>query len=159
VEINKIIDLGVGKGGEGWKERMEEGIRTEITKIQKRIAVICEEWGREEVEELLEAKRRNWKKIWELNWQRTLLTYWRGEKWIRRIWKETQGMEKDLTIDDLKVKEGVIYIIFNTKTKKVYIGETKVTLYERINRHHNDAKNQTDRKCYNYMKKIGMKMC
>jgi len=76
------------------------------------------------------------------------------QKWIRRIWKKI-GKSPSQVEQELQLHpKGWVYILFNSVTKRLYIGETSRTLCDRLQEHIRATKGNEKRKCYNYMRRI-----
>ena len=115
-----------------------------------------EELGNRWCQGRLERERQDWGVYWSVILERVRLLAWRNERWVKRICRETMCNLNGLSLEHIKNKCGWVYILCNTRTKKVYVGETKESVYERFARHLRDARNQVGRQCYNYMKRVGL---
>lgn len=100
----------------------------------------------------LDKKRSNWKDslsmiyLIRLNFSRC-----RGEKWIQLLWSKTECSTKDM--ENMHKEKFWCYALFNTKTKKFYIGETAQTLTKRLAHHVYDVKNEVDRNIFRYIRR------
>jgi len=82
-----------------------------MSKTLKTIEELCSQATQYEYQQ----SRITWNNVMDLNTMRYNYTKWRGEKWIKRIWKETT-----ITTEWKYEEEGnYVYIIFNTRTKKM----------------------------------------
>jgi len=81
-----------------------------------------------------------------------ILSCFRGEKWIRRIWRYNKMIRSIVEGDSAKE---VIYILTQFYSKKVYVGET-IDLRNRIGKHLYEGRVQKTRKIYNIMRGIGL---
>jgi hypothetical protein len=76
-------------------------------------------------------------------------------KWIRRIWRLVNKKPNEIE-DEVKTHpKGWVYALFNSVTKRIYIGETSRTPLDRLQEHIRAAKGKDEkRKSYNYMRRI-----
>jgi hypothetical protein len=76
------------------------------------------------------------------------------QKWIRKIWKLI-GMDNYQLEDEMKSQpQGWTYVLFNSVTKRVYVGETERIPQKRYEEHIRAAKGNENRKSYSYMRRI-----
>src|SRR5690348_7615188 len=62
----------------------------------------------------LNCTRVQWKNVRDLNHLRLLHSRWRGEKWIRRLWRESTCSRDDVIDFNTNNKNGLwIYAMFN----------------------------------------------
>ena len=83
------------------------------------------------------------------------LSRYRKEKWIKRICYLSEYPGKFENIDISKI-ENAIYAIFNNKTTKIYIGQTKKTLEYRWVKLRQTLKAGSIIHQYNYMRQRGL---
>ena len=93
-------------------------------------------------------------------WKHTLMTsfslkaklsFWLSAPWITRIWRHLSfSYSSNFSLSSANH----VYILFNSLSKKVYIGETSILLYKRLQKHYKDSKTILLRKLYKYMKKV-----
>jgi hypothetical protein len=90
-----------------------------------------------------------WTNIWAWNAMAAGQLKFRKEKWIRKIMRLTNGIEVDGT------REGVVYIMVNPITKKLYIGQTKFSMRKRWSQHYHASRKDKKRSTYRYFNRIG----
>ena len=95
--------------------------------------------------------------IHPINCLRLLISQWRGERWIKTIWRWlNQNEPYNLQwLKDLYFKKGVTYLMFNTQTKKMIVGSTSDNLYKRFSRHISGRVDNLSKKAANYIKHKG----
>ena len=80
---------------------------------------------------------------------------YRGEKWLLRVTRELSSEWKDVEKYYRGEEYAVVYIIVNTKTKRLYVGVTEQNVYTRYYEHLKKARNSKE-PMYKYMRKIGL---
>lgn len=104
--------------------------------------------------ELLQQSRVNWKThVHRLNCIRILLATWRGEKWIKYIWKNTNVYWN--TIIQSSFLKYTVYLIFNTDTKRMIVGSTTRTIYDRLQSHLRGKADNLSKKAAHYILQRG----
>jgi hypothetical protein len=98
----------------------------------------------------LQLKRKSWKRISELIWKRIQLLTLKGEKWIKRYLKIFDQKKINLF-----TSQPQIYALFNTVTKRCYVGQTQKSLKNRLQAHYSSSKIDKLRPSYKYINKIG----
>jgi hypothetical protein len=104
------------------------------------------------IKEELQQKPISWISIGQLNELRASWARFRGERWIRKIFAATQCKLSDL---GGRTPGWWIYAMFNTHTKRMYVGHTTQYLMKRYGQHWRDYNFDTQRNAYRYMRKIG----
>ncbi len=74
----------------------------------------------------------------------------KGERWIQRY---TRNFEPNKV--DLLKSQPQIYVLFNTITKRCYVGQTQKNLKNRFQAHYSSSKIDKLRPAYRYLNKIG----
>lgn len=109
----------------------------------------------------LSNKRINWKTgVHIVNTLRAMLSMWRGERWIKHIWTLIQH-KLDQNLYHLKQaynKRGVVYLMYNTLTKKMVVGSTSANMYQRYAQHIRGRVDNLSRKAANYIINKGVQV-
>jgi len=83
---------------------------------------------------------------------------WRGERWLKYIWS-TISQYTNLDIQDYSLSyylQNNTYIMFNAKTKKVIIGSTSGSIYDRFKQHLSGKTDNLSKKAANYIINLGI---
>lgn len=103
------------------------------------------------VEKDYKGSKRDWTYLWKLNADAVEKLKYRKEKWIKKIIRLSKVKEDPMDLS----KKGLIYILCNVSTRRVYIGETAANLLERWRRHFYDSRHDKKRSSYRYLNKLG----
>jgi len=101
---------------------------------------------------LLGMKRLKRDIIFDIQTTRSILSSFRGEIWIRNLWKKCKLKQE---IIEGQVMKSTIYVFTQYSSKKVYVGET-VDLSKRFGKHMYEGRLQKTRKIYKIMRGIGL---
>ena len=96
--------------------------------------------------------RINWKLVYTLQEAMSKWAMWRKEKWIQRLYRLSKV---DLDKENQLIVQSCVYVIFNVKTKKVYVGSTTRNIKTRYREHYHGAKNFKSGGAYSYIRMIG----
>jgi len=99
--------------------------------------------------------RKPWKIINELNRIKIQISHTMPQKWIRKVWKLIKKTPQQLEEELVEKPTGWVYILFNSVTKRIYVGETERKPIDRYAEHIRAAIGRKEaRKSYNYMRRI-----
>lgn len=103
-------------------------------------------------------KRIDWKRtVHSLNFLRIFYSLWRGERWIKHIWltlSHLQHLTWDHFLKSYSTK-GVVYLLFNTTTKKMVVGSTSQSMFIRFRSHLTGRVDNISRRAANYITNLG----
>ena len=99
----------------------------------------------------LSERRIDWSVVSLLYRCRLLLAVSRGEKWIRKILRKHAGV----CFSDVRSRVPSVYLLFNVKTKKVYVGQTKNSVLHRFAQHFYVHRKSSSLRVYNYVRSVG----
>lgn len=100
-----------------------------------------------------------WKNIVHpINCLRAFISQWRGEKWIKQIWRwlHTKLEDNPQFLHQAYNKKGTTYLMFNTITKKMIIGSTGGNLYQRFAKHISGRVDNLSKKAARYVLEKGI---
>jgi hypothetical protein len=100
-------------------------------------------------------KRRRWKQIWLINRQIDQLALKTNKSWIQKINKFKLEFLGNFNEDAIFKEKGWIYLMYNLQTKRVYVGQTSKSLFERYKSHEAAFKFDKNRTTYQYFRKFG----